>query len=296
MFEWVEKIAFNEASPLTVQAQDTQFGFHRKQPTVMEHSHWHGHIEINYLFDCSADYLINGQEITVPEGRMIIFWASFPHQMTASRGDGELVNIYIPLQSFLTWMLPSSFVSQLLHGEVIVSDSLYACDKQLTQIWEADVKRNAPLLTSQVINEIRGRIRRMSIEDYSTFELANRVTKQGELQEDKQVFGGLNHIQTMLRYIADNYDQKITIENVSSSTGLHKNYAMKLFNRVMKVSIKQYINQLRLQHAQALLIDTQSPVLNIALEAGFGSVSRFYDIFQREFSMSPLEFRRKVIG
>ncbi|ABZ77190.1 transcriptional regulator, AraC family [Shewanella halifaxensis HAW-EB4] len=292
MFDWVEKIAFNEASPLTVQAQDTQFGFHRKKPAVMEHSHWHGHIEINYLFDCSADYLINGQEITVPEGRMIIFWASFPHQMTASRGNGELVNIYIPLPSFLTWMLPSGFVSQLLHGEVIVSDSLYACDKQLTQIWETDIKGNEPLLTSQVINEIRGRIRRMSIEQYSTYELANKVVKR----EDKPVFGGLNHIQTMLRYIADNYDQKITIENVSSSTGLHKNYAMKLFNRVMKVSIKQYINQLRLQHAQALLIDTQSPVLNIALEAGFGSVSRFYDIFQREFAMSPLEFRRKVNG
>lgn len=300
MFDWVEKISFTEASPLAVQAQDTQFGFHRKKPAVMPHSHWHGHIEINYLFDCSADYLINGQEITVPEGRMIIFWASFPHQMTASRGDGELVNIYVPLQSFLTWRLPSHFVSQLLHGEVIVSNSLYSCDKELTQIWESNIKCHDPLLTSQVISEIRGRIRRMSIEDYTTFELASpmikKAYKQGSMQEDKQVLSGLNHIQTMLRYIADNYDQKITIENVSGSTGLHKNYAMKLFNRVMKVSIKQYINQLRLQHAQALLIDTQSPVLNIALEAGFGSVSRFYDIFQREFSMSPLEFRRKVIG
>jgi len=98
----------------------------------------------------------------------------------------------------------------------------------------------------------------------------------------------------MLRYIADNYDQKVTIEDVSGSTGLHKNYAMKLFNRVMKVSIKQYINQLRLQHAQALLLDTDKPVLNIALEAGFGSVSRFYDIFHREFATSPLEFRRRT--
>ncbi|WP_394201031.1 helix-turn-helix domain-containing protein [Shewanella waksmanii] len=290
MFEWVERISFSEASPLTVQDQDNKFGFHRKTPEVMGHSHWHGHIEINYLFDCSADYLINGQEISVPEGRMIIFWASIPHQMTAFRGKGEIVNIYIPLQAFLTWMLPGSFVSQLLHGEVMVSDSLYFCDKELTHIWETDIASNNPLLASQVINEIRGRIRRMAIEDYSTYNLVQKVNCTVE----KSVVGGLSHIQTMLRYIADNYDQKITIENVSTSTGLHKNYAMKLFNRVMKVSIKQYINKLRLQHAQALLIDTENPVLNIALEAGFGSVSRFYDIFQREFGMSPLEFRKKV--
>jgi len=292
MLDWVGKIAFSDSSsPLESQGQENKFGFRRLAPKVMAHSHWHGHIEINYLFNCSADYLINGKKISVPEGRMLLFWASFPHQMIETQGDGELVNVYVPLQSFLTWKLPDDFVSKLLHGEVIVSNSLYHCDEQLTRIWESDIAENDYTLTVQVINEIRGRIRRMALEDYSTFDLTNRAIKEG----NKPIVRGLFHIQTMLRYIADNYDQKITIENVSKSTGLHKNYAMKLFNRVMRVSIKQYINQLRLQHAQALLIDTENPVLNIALEAGFGSVSRFYDIFQREFKMSPLEFRRSVI-
>lgn len=292
MLDWVGKIAFSDgSSPLETQGQENKFGFRRLAPKVMTHSHWHGHIEINYLFNCSADYLINGKKISVPEGRMLLFWASFPHQMIETQGDGELVNVYVPLQSFLTWKLPDDFVSKLLHGEVIVSNSLYHCDEQITRIWENDIAENNYTLTVQVINEIRGRIRRMSLEEYSTFDLANRAMKDGS----KPIVRGLFHIQTMLRYIADNYDQKITIENVSQSTGLHKNYAMKLFNRVMRVSIKQYINQLRLQHAQALLIDTENPVLNIALEAGFGSVSRFYDIFQREFQMSPLEFRRSVI-
>jgi len=257
----------------------------------MEHSHWHGHIEINYLFNCSADYLINGKKISVPEGRMLLFWASFPHRMLATSGDGELVNVYVPLQSFLTWKLPNDFINDLLHGEVIVSNSLYQCDEQITRIWEQDIARNDNTLTVQVINEIRSRIHRMAIEDYSTFDLASR-----HLNESKKPFvNGMSHVQTMLRYIANNYDKKITIENVSNSTGLHKNYAMKIFNRVMRGSIKQYINQLRLQHAQAMLIDTEKPVLNIALDSGFGSVSRFYDIFQREYNMTPLDYRRSVI-
>lgn len=291
MFDWVGKIAFSDSdSPLETQGQENKFGFRRLAPKVMAHSHWHGHIEINYLFNCSADYLINGKKISVPEGRMLLFWASFPHRMLATSGNGELVNVYVPLQSFLTWKLPNDFVNNLLHGEVIVSNSLYQCDEQITRIWEQDIARNDYSLTVQVINEIRNRIHRMSIEDYSTFDLAEKHIKENS----KPVISGLSHIQTMLRYIADNYDQKMTIENVANSTGLHKNYAMKLFNRVMRVSIKQYINKLRLQHAQAMLIDTEKPVLNIALEAGFGSVSRFYDVFQREYNMSPLEFRRSV--
>jgi len=290
MLEWVNKIGFSDDSPLAQQGHDSKFGFKRHKPKVMAQSHWHGHIEVNYLFNCSADYLINGKSISVPQGRMILFWASFPHQMIDSQGSGDMVNIYIPLQAFLTWKLPNKFVSQLLHGEVIVSDSLYYCDEEFTQIWEKDLASNDNKMAAQVISEIRGRIRRMSIEKYSTYDLASKEVKQN----GKSILGGLSHIQTMLRYIADNYDQKVTIEDVSGSTGLHKNYAMKLFNRVMKVSIKQYINQLRLQHAQALLLDTDKPVLNIALEAGFGSVSRFYDIFHREFATSPLEFRRRT--
>lgn len=293
MLEWVGKISFSDSnSPLESQGQEHKFGFRRLAPKVMAHSHWHGHIEINYLFNCSADYLINGKKISVPEGHMLLFWALFPHQMIATHGDGELVNVYVPLQDFLTWKLSDDFVSDLLHGEVIVSNSFYHCDEQITRIWESDIAKNDHAFTVQVINEIQGRIRRMALEDYSTFNLTNKAIIKGS----KPIISDLPHIQTMLRYIADHYDQKITIESVSNYTGLHKNYAMKLFKRVMRVSIKQYINQLRLQHAQALLVDTESPVLNIALEAGFGSVGRFYDIFQRKFSMSPLEFRHSVGG
>lgn len=291
--DWVGKIAFTDGNgPLAAQGQEHKFGFRRLAPKVMAHSHWHGHIEINYLFGCSADYLINGKKISVPQGKMIVFWASFPHQMIATQGQGELVNIYVPLEAFLTWKMSHDFVSELLQGEVMVSDSLYHCDEQVTRIWQQDIAKQDAGLTRQVIDEIRCRLRRMSLEDYSTYQLVESSINKA----DGQFMNGLPHIKTMLHYISAHYDQKITIDQVANATGLHKNYAMKLFNRVMRTSIKQYINQLRLQHAQALLVDTDKPILTVALEAGFGSTSRFYDLFQNAFSMTPMAFRRGING
>ncbi len=292
MLDWINRIKFNPQSPLTIQGHENNFGFQRHKPEVMENSHWHGHIEINYLFNCSADYLINGRKITVPEGRMIIFWASIPHQMTAAYGDGEMVNIYIPLSAFLSWKLPQAFLDQLLNGEVLVANSLHPTDEHSTLMWQHDLEQGQDHLMLQVIDEIRNRIRRMSLESYSSFHLS-QYDQQGE---SKSLVKSLSHIQVILRYIADHYDQKITVDDVAKHTGLHPNYAMKLFNQVMRISIKQYINKLRLQHAQALLIDTNQAVLNIALEAGFGSISRFYDIFQREFHMSPQKFRQEAFS
>lgn len=89
MHQWVEKIEFDNSSPLATQGREHQFGFRRHRPEIMNESHWHGHIEINYLFDCSADYLIDGRKVPVPEGRMLLFWASIPHQMIASRGTAR---------------------------------------------------------------------------------------------------------------------------------------------------------------------------------------------------------------
>ena len=201
-----------------------------------------------------------------------------------------MVNIYIPLQAFLSWKFPNEFIDQILHGEVLVADSLHPTDQPLTLMWEENlIKKHAPLML-QVIDEIRNRIRRMSLEPFSTFNLSSKERKP----DHKSLVSGLHHIHTILRYIADNYDKKITVDDVAKHTGLHPNYAMKIFTQVMKISIKQYINKLRLQHAQALLVDTNNAVLNIALEAGFGSISRFYDIFQREFKMTPLQFRQNI--
>lgn len=292
MLDWVNRIAFKESSPLESQGYENQFGFQRHKPQIMDCSHWHGHIEINYLFNCSADYLINGKKISVPEGRMIIFWASLPHQMIASTGDGEMVNIYIPLEAFLSWKFSDEFFSEILNGEVLVADSLHASDQYLTRMWEADLQSKDLPLMLQVIDEIRNRIRRMSLESFSSFNLSHSTAKL----DSTKLVSGLPHIQTILRFIADNYDQKITVKDIAAETGLHPNYAMKLFSRVLKISIKQYVNKLRLQHAQALLLDTNEPVLNIALKAGFGSTSQFYDIFNREFNKTPQQYRNEIVN
>ena len=291
MQDWIGKIAFNSNSPLLMQGHENKFGFRIHKPEVMSHSHWHGHIEINLMLNCSAEYLINGRKVSVPEGKMLVFWASMPHQMTNVDGEGEIVNIYIPLQAFLSWSIPSEFVAHILKGEVLVSDEVHLSDETIVRQWEKDIARKDERFNVQIINEMRSRIIRMAMENYSTSGLSNDTAKSSQ----KSLVSGLPHVEAMLRYIADNYDQRITIKNVAEATNLHPNYAMKLFNRVLKIPIKQYINQLRLQHAQALLIDTKQGVLAIALEAGFGSISRFYDIFQREFSMSPQQYRKHIV-
>ncbi|WP_438997741.1 helix-turn-helix transcriptional regulator [Candidatus Puniceispirillum sp.] len=52
-------------------------------------------------------------------------------------------------------------------------------------------------------------------------------------------------------------------------------------------SLTQYVNELRLNHARALLMDTNDKIVSIALDSGFGSLSQFYSLFRKQFGVTP---------
>ena len=82
------------------ETQGDVFYIESRAPYRMKSSHVHGHIELNYLLDCSATYWMNGRTEHIPENRLAIFWANTPHQMVELHGIGRLYNIYIPLPFF----------------------------------------------------------------------------------------------------------------------------------------------------------------------------------------------------
>lgn len=61
------------------------------------------------------------------------------------------------------------------------------------------------------------------------------------------------------------------------------------------VSPVQYLQTQRLLLAKGLLTDTQLPVTDIALTAGFGSIRRFNDLFIKQYKLTPTQLRREGV-
>jgi AraC-like DNA-binding protein len=62
---------------------------------------------------------------------------------------------------------------------------------------------------------------------------------------------------------------------------------------VFSTTLTQYLTQHRLSHAQRLLATSNAKILSIAMESGFGSVSRFNDVFRTSFGCSPRAYRQE---
>jgi AraC-like DNA-binding protein len=78
---------------------------------------------------------------------------------------------------------------------------------------------------------------------------------------------------------------------VAREVDLHPDYASAIFRKGFGLTPTRFILQHRVSHAQRMLVTSDAKVLEVALEAGFGSLSRFNAAFRQLCGCSPREYR-----
>ncbi|MER3443431.1 MAG: hypothetical protein C4333_04640 [Meiothermus sp.] len=100
----------------------------------------------------------------------------------------------------------------------------------------------------------------------------------------------------MAAFLAEHHTRPVRPAEAARMVGLNPNYAAGLFLRHFGMTPTDYLTALRVAHAQRLLLSSELGVLEVALESGFGSPSRFYAAFTRLVGESPGAFRRRLLG
>ena len=272
-------------------ADFSPYGFNcvRWTPTTMSRSDRHNEIEINLLEGGALVYLMGGQKVAVPAGRVAAFWAGIPHQIVEFECLAEYFVLTIPLAWFLQWRLPERLTQPILHGRMIIEpeDSLLESDRVRFEAWTEDLRIGSEERCYATLLEIEARMRRLA--------LTVTADPSGRSGRKPPTFLGKQHLgraEEMAGFIAQNYTQPLTAETIGQHVGLHPNYAMSLFQRTFGTTLIKYITQHRLSHAQRLLVTTEDLILKIALSSGFGSLSRFNEAFRQAFGCTPREYRK----
>ena len=94
-------------------------------------------------------------------------------------------------------------------------------------------------------------------------------------------------------YLDINYAEKIKLQDVAKSFGIHPNYLTRIFHEKYGISPKQYLISLKLKKARRLLTTTELSVSVISSSLGFDDQLAFSKIFKKEFSVSPSEYRKQ---
>ncbi len=94
-------------------------------------------------------------------------------------------------------------------------------------------------------------------------------------------------------YINNNYDQQISMKELSEKLYLSNGYLSRFFKKNYGMNFAGYLTNIRLFHAADDLLYTDEPVTRIAYNNGFTSAALFNKIFKKQNGMTPTEFRKK---
>jgi len=250
----------------------------------------HNEVELNLLKNGSLTYLLGGERVTIPQGGLGAFWAAIPHQIIDSSGNPEYYVVTLPLAWFLQCRLPVNLVDRLLRGQFLrdAVPERFELDLHLFQTWTRDLIGGRSGPDSAIRLELHARLLRLA-------DSLPVVPGKGKGPRPNALLGegGLSKVEQMAAYIAQHYQETILIGEVAREVGLHPNYAMNLFKKTFNITVNKYLTQHRMSHAQRLLATTEDKIVDIALAAGYSTLSRFYDAFKKFCGCSPSGYRRE---
>ena len=102
-------------------------------------------------------------------------------------------------------------------------------------------------------------------------------------------------IQNAIDFIEDNLSEDIKIEALACAAALSPYYFQRLFKRLVKKTVNEYIKLRRLAKASEALKDTETRIAIIALEYGFSDHAGFTRAFKAAYGITPETFRNNPV-
>ena len=106
----------------------------------------------------------------------------------------------------------------------------------------------------------------------------------------------LRCIDCAIQYIGKHYSDKISAEHLSMEVGLSKDKLQAGFQRRTGKTLHKYIQQVRLENARELLVNTNDPLKSVADASGFVNESHFCKVFKKMHLISPVQYRYQQVS
>lgn len=250
--------------------------------------HRHDYIEMIYMCCGQTVHLVNGREITLQQGELLLLSQSAIHEVRMASKEDVAVNFIIlpdffsttlsvigeeetPLRRFLVDCLcgknsdPSYLHFQISHVKPLqnlVENLIWAL------LWETSNRRKVSQITmSALFLQLMGNVE-------------NLMTDSGEEAAVLQV----------LRYVETEYARG----SLSEIAGLLHYDVCWLSREIKRKTGKTYtqiVQDKRLAQAAFLLKNTKRNVSDISLAVGYENISYFHRIFQETYGRSPKHYR-----
>lgn len=100
-----------------------------------------------------------------------------------------------------------------------------------------------------------------------------------------------NHGERIIRYLEEHFREEIVFEDMAKEIGISYSYMRKIVFELTGKSLIDYTNQLRIDKAKQLLLESDLTMTQIASEVGYYNIQSFNRFFRKYEGMPPSGYR-----
>ncbi|WP_105118795.1 AraC family transcriptional regulator [Streptococcus suis] len=101
-----------------------------------------------------------------------------------------------------------------------------------------------------------------------------------------------NYVHHAIKIIHTQYNNPIKVSEIAQQLALSRSYLYKIFKQETGYSIKDYIVQVKMNHACQLLANPELSITEIANSVGYFDPLAFSNAFKNQYHMSPSDYRK----
>ena len=269
----------------TVEYENQRFVMLYDNDEIEEYpTHWHNAVEVIIPLHNGFTVTVGGTDYHLNEKEIIIIPPGELHSMPAQEGrriifqcDNSIISDIPALEAILPVFSEAFYITPNVSKELYILSRKSILDiysEYYSKSTLADVKIYLCLI--KMITAVR---------EFQLTQAADAFAGEMAGREDSKKFN------MVMKYINQNYMFEIPLEKIADIADYSKYHFSRIFKKYNNVSYIQYINGKRIKAAERLLIDPALSVTEVAMRAGFASLTTFNRAFKKAKNCTPTEFK-----
>lgn len=255
------------------------------------YTHWHEQIELLYFIEGKTVVECNSVPIDVKLGDLIVLNSNDFHRVQNGLNTAKYYCIIIDtslLQGSPTDACEVKYIDPITKNLIMFKNKI-CNDSEVIDCVEKIINENENRYIGFELS-IKSYIYKLLVVLLRKY--IDKILTPKEYDIKVRNLGKLNCV---LRYIEDNYTEKITIEQLADMICVSNYYFCHLFKQVTGKTLSEYINGVRVNAAEVLLKTSDMNITEVALAVGFNDINYFSRVFKKYKKYPPSWVRKSAM-
>ena len=257
--------------------------------------HWHPALQLGRLKEGEGRFFVGDMQFKLKEGDGILININQLHRYSPEANQPlHLINVLFLLE----FVAPPASLAYKKYVEPMLREESRPCfvlrqeidwQKELLDLYERafQLEESEPHATGYEleVHEMCSRFWRgilTHLEQFPRWEAnSHKITSQVRMKQ-------------MLTFIAENYSEKIALDDIAASACISTREALRCVRENMWKTPILYLTEYRIEKAKQELLAGDKTIVDIAFSCGFDSASYFNRVFRKHAGMTPMEYRKRM--